>query len=76
MNTNKDITSELSKDIDKTDGLTAKNILELLEVKDVSLWFGNETMGYENEEINLLGNEESQLSFEEIKLLYPDWFNE
>jgi hypothetical protein len=76
MNTNQDISGQLKNYIDTADGLTAKNILDMLEIKQTSLWFGNELTGYENEDMDILGNEESQLSLEDIKLLYPDWFNE
>jgi hypothetical protein len=76
MNTNQDISGQLKNYIDTADGLTAKNILDMLEIKQTSLWFGNELTGYENEDMDMLGNEESQLSLEDIKLLYPDWFNE
>ena len=74
MNTNKDITGQLKNFIDKTDGLTAKNILEMLEVKETSLWFRNELTGDENDEIDSLANEEKQLSFEQVKQMYPEWF--
>jgi len=76
MNTNTDITGELKSFIDKTDGLTARNILEMLEVKETSLWFRNEITGDENDEINYLPNEEKELSFEQVKQMYPEWFNE
>jgi hypothetical protein len=76
MNTNTDITSQLKNFIDKTDGLTAMNILEMLEVKETSLWFGNEITGDENDQINYLSNEEQELSFEQVKQMYPEWFNE
>jgi len=76
MNTNTDISGQLKNFIDKTDGLTAKNILEMLEVKETSLWFRNEITGDENDEIDSLANEEKQLSFEQVKQMYPEWFNE
>jgi hypothetical protein len=76
MNTNTDISGQLKNFIDKTDGLTAKNILEMLEVKETSLWFRNEITGDENDEIDSLANEETQLSFEQVKQMYPEWFNE
>ncbi|HYJ64994.1 MAG TPA: hypothetical protein VEV62_14705 [Parafilimonas sp.] len=76
MNTNTDISGQLKNFIDKTDGLTAKNILEMLEVKETSLWFRNELTGDENDEIDSLANEEKQLSFEQVKQMYPEWFNE
>jgi hypothetical protein len=76
MNTNKDITGQLKNFIDKTDGLTAKNILEMLEVKETSLWFRNEITGDENDQINYMPNEEQELSFEQVKQMYPHWFNE
>ena len=76
MNTNTDISGQLKNYIDATDDLTARNILEMLEVKATSLWFGNEIMGEENDEVYSVANEESQLSFEQVKELYPDWFNE
>ena len=76
MNTNTDISGQLKNYIDATDGLTVRNILEMLEVKATSLWFGNEVMADENDEIYSVANEESQLSFEQVKELYPDWFNE
>ena len=76
MNTNKDITKQLKNDIDRTDGLTAKNILDLLDVKETSLWFGNEIMGEENDEVYSLANEETELTFEQVKQMYPHWFNE
>lgn len=76
MNTNTDISGQLKNYIDSTDDLTARNILEMLEVKMTSLWFGNELMAEENDEIYSVANEESQLTFEQVKELYPDWFNE
>lgn len=76
MNTNTDISGQLKNFIDKTDGLTAKNILEMLEVKETSLWFRNELTGDENDEIDSLANEEKQLSFEQVKQMYPEWFTE
>ncbi len=76
MNTNTDISGQLKNFIDKTDGLTAKNILEMLEIKEISLWFRNEITGDENDEIDSLPNEETQLSFEQVKQMYPEWFNE
>ena len=76
MNTNTDITGQLKNYIDKTDGLTAMNILEMLEVKETSLWFRNEVMSDENDAIDYLENEERELSFEQIKEMYPEWFNE
>jgi hypothetical protein len=76
MNTNTDITGQLKNFIDKTDGLTAMNILEMLEVKETSLWFRNEITGDENDEINYLATEEKELSYEQVKQMYPEWFNE
>ncbi|HEY2727671.1 MAG TPA: hypothetical protein VGI61_10895 [Parafilimonas sp.] len=76
MNTNTDITAQLKNYIDKTDGLTAMNILEMLEVKETSLWFSNEVMGEENDVIDYLANDDRELSFEQIKEMYPEWFNE
>lgn len=76
MNTNTDISKELKSYVDKTDDLTAKNILEMLEVKQTSLWFGNELIRDEYENIDQIVNEKSELTFEQVKQLYPDWFNE
>jgi hypothetical protein len=76
MNTNTDITGQLKNFIDKTDGLTAKNILEMLEVKETSLWFGNEITGDENDTIDYLASDERELSFEQVKQMYPEWFTE
>lgn len=76
MNTNTDITGQLKNYIDKTDNLTAKNILEMLEVKETSLWFREGLIGDENDEIDSLANEETELSFEQVKQMYPEWFNE
>ena len=76
MNTNTDISKELKNYVDATDDLTARNILEMLEVQTRSLWFGNELMAEENDDIYSVANEKSQLSFEQVKELYPDWFNE
>ena len=44
MNTNTDITGQLKNYIDKTDDLTVKNILEMLEAKEISLWFRNDEL--------------------------------
>ncbi len=77
MNTNKDITGQLKNYIDKTDNLTARNILELLEIKDTSLWFRNEAAESESEDIiDAIIDDKTELTFEQVKQLYPSWFNE
>ncbi len=75
MNTNKDITGELKNYIDSADDLAAKNILELLEVKLPSLWFNDEPTYHANEETDMFPSEEKTLSYEQVKQMYPDWFN-
>ena len=75
MNTNTDISGELKADIDLADDCTAKNILELLEVKQSSLWFGDNAAGDVGDVVDLFANDEKTLSFEQVKQLYPDWFN-
>jgi len=76
MNTNTDISGQLKNFIDNADDLTARNLLDMLEVKSSSLWFGNEAAGDVGDVIDLFGNDEKTLTFEQVKQLYPDWFNE
>ena len=77
MNTNTDITGQLKNYIDKTDDLIVKNILEMLEAKEISLWFRNEAIENENENeaIDMI-NDKTELSYEQVKQLYPHWFSE
>ncbi len=75
MDTNIDISGELGDNIDFADDCTAKNILELLEVKQSSLWF-EDAAGDVSDVVDLFANEEKTLTFEQVKQLYPDWFNE
>ena len=74
MNTNTNISDQLKTDIDKTDHLTAKSILNLLEMRDNSVWFNNEMPPEPNKETYFTQPEENLLTFEEIKQLYPHWF--
>ena len=76
MDTNIDISGELRDNIDLADDCTAKNILELLEVKQSSLWFGDDAAGDVSDVVDLFANDEKTLTFEQVKQLYPDWFNE
>ena len=73
MDINNDV-DQLKISIDKTDGLTAKNILNLLEMKGHSVWFSNEMPPVKDKETALSEREENLLTFEQVKELYPHWF--
>jgi hypothetical protein len=75
MDTNINISGELGDNIDFADDCTAKNILELLEVKQSSLWFGD-AAGDVSDVVDLFANDQKTLTFDEVKQLYPDWFKE
>lgn len=67
---------ELGGYIDFTDDLTARNILEMLEVKPGSLWFSDDSTTDDDAIIDMIVSEKAELTFAQVKELYPDWFNE
>jgi hypothetical protein len=76
MSTINDFHNKMKSSIDDIDDLTVRNILELLEIKPTSVWWGNEptedvwtNAGKADE-----ATEEKQLSYEEVKKQYPHWF--
>ena len=73
MNINNDV-DQLKVSIDKTDGLSAKNILKFLEMKSHSVWFTNEMPTVMDKKTDLSEPEEDLLTFEKVKELYPHWF--
>lgn len=76
MDANTDFGGKLKSYIDNADGLTARNILEMLEINQGSLWFASEAAGDVSDNIDMFGNDEEQLTFEQVKELYPQWFAE
>lgn len=76
MNTNTDISQQLKKYISDTDDITAKIILEMLAVKEGSLWFRNEITEDGDEANDIIQQEEKQLTYEQVKQLYPHWFTD
>ncbi len=67
---------ELGGYVDFTDDLTARTILEMLEVKPGSLWFSDDATTNDDAVIDMIINEKRELTFEQVKELYPAWFNE
>lgn len=77
MNTNTEGKNPIKKSIDETDGITVKNILDLLEMKQMSVWWNTEAIEYgfeDAEELIRQPDEEKQLSYEQVKQMYPHWF--
>lgn len=77
MNTTNDNHNQLKENIDNIDDYTLKKILELLEVRQTPIWWSTEHAETEGTPLatsitDLI--DEKQLSFEQVKQMYPHWF--
>lgn len=76
MITIKNLPEQINSHINEIDNNTSEDILELMDMKMNEVWWLNYPSNNMWPELSIRGLDEEQLSFDDVKALYPHWFME